>query len=278
MSEQTTSPNQPSWLEKLTQALLGEPRDVEQLLTILRDANQRELITSDDFSMIEAILQFSQLQARDIMIPRGQMVTVNVHDDLSELLPKVLQSGHSRFPVMGTDRDEVVGILHAKNLLRVLDDQSNKFDLKDYVRPTVVVPESKRLNVLLKEFRINRNHLAIVVDEYGAVAGFITIEDILEQIVGEIEDEFDIDEDANIKKHSEERFVLKATTPIDEVNEYFGCDYPTDSFDTIGGYVSHCLGHLPKRNERVKIGEFEFKILLADTRRIRLLQANRRSD
>lgn len=268
----STNNHRRNWLYRLSQALLPEPQDRKQLIDLLRDAEQRDLLNPDTLAMIEAVLQFSEMQVRDIMIPRNQMVVVNENQALESIFTTVIDSGHSRFPVIGDNPDEVVGILHAKDLLRYEKGDAEKFDLNEILRPPVIVPESKRLDVLLKEFRTNRNHMAIVVDEYGGVAGFITIEDILEQIVGDIEDEFDIDEDAYIKKHSERHYIIKAHMPIEEFNEYFN-DTLDDDVDSIGGLVINAFGYLPKRGESITIKRYTFKILNCDNRRIRLLQA-----
>lgn len=265
---------QRSWLSKMRQALLPQPKTQRQLTRLLRGAEQRNLLNADALAMIEAVLQFAEMQVRDIMIPRHQMVIVKEKQPLASLLKTVIESGHSRFPTIDETRDEVIGILHAKDLLRYSTDELDKFDLTEILRPAVVVPESKHLDVLLKEFRTNRNHMAIVVDEYGGIAGFITIEDILEQIVGDIEDEFDIDEDAFVKKHSDLRYIIKAHMPIEEFNDYFKETLDPQEFDTIGGLVTHAFGYLPKRGEIVKIKRYTFKILNCDNRRIRLLQAN----
>jgi magnesium and cobalt transporter len=262
-----------AWLDRLGQLLLGEPRDREQLVLMLREAEQRHLFDGDALAMIEGVLQVSEMQVRDIMIPRSQMAFVPRSAAPEELLPLVVESGHSRFPVIGENRDEVVGILLAKDLLRHFAQQPEQvFNLRDVLRPAVFVPESKHLNVLLKEFRASRNHIAIVVDEYGGVAGMVTIEDVLEQIVGEIEDEHDIDEDLYILKHADNRYTVKALTPVQDFNERLGATFSDDEFDTIGGLVLHSFGHLPRRGEATVIGRFRFKVLRADKRRIHLLQ------
>jgi magnesium and cobalt transporter len=211
------------------------------------------------------------MQVRDIMIPRAQMAVVSREAAPDEILPFIIESGHSRFPVISDNRDEVIGILLAKDLLRHRFDGGTVFDIKDVMRPAVFIPESKRLNVLLKEFRASRNHLAIVVDEYGGVAGMVTIEDVLEQIVGEIEDEHDIDEDTFIRKRNDSNYVLKALTPIEDFNEYFGSHFSDEEFDTIGGRVIQAFGHVPKRGESVTIDSYEFKVLRADNRRVHIL-------
>jgi magnesium and cobalt transporter len=268
-SQSSTFPR--SWVERLSNALLREPKDREQLVELLRDAQRRNLLDAEALGMIESVLQVGEMQVRDIMIPRAQMVVVNRDVTPDVVLPMIIESGHSRFPVISDNRDEVVGILLAKDLLRYRFDADANFDIKDVMRPAVFIPESKRLNVLLKEFRASRNHLAIVVDEYGGVAGMVTIEDVLEQIVGEIEDEHDIDEDTFIRKRSETSYILKALTPVEDFNEYFGANFSDEEFDTIGGCVTQAFGHMPKRGESVSLGHFEFKVLRADNRRVHIL-------
>ncbi len=258
---------------RLKHTLLWKLDSREQLTELLRRVQRDGLIDADALAMIEGVLQVAEMQVRDIMIPRSQMVVLERDSSTQELLPHIIGSGHSRFPVIGESRDEVVGILLAKDLLRYpARDSGNGFNIREVLRPAVFIPESKRLNILLKEFRASRNHMAIVVDEYGGVSGMVTIEDVLEQIVGEIEDEHDIEEEAFIRKHSEMHYSVKALTPIEDFNEAFGTDYPDDEFDTVGGLVIHELGHLPKRGERVTIGHILFKVLRADNRRIHVLQ------
>ena len=264
-----------SWLDRIAQVFGAEPKDRGALLEILRDAEQRGLIDMDALSMIEGILQVSEMQVRDIMIPRAQMVVIERDASLNALLPTVIESGHSRFPVIGEDRDEVVGILLAKDLLRYRCEEEAAFDMRDVMRPPVFIPESKRLNVLLKEFRASRNPLAIVVDEYGGVAGMVTIEDVLEQIVGEIADEHDIEERSTIRRRPDGHYVVKALTPIEDFNEYFGTRLSDESFDTIGGLVAQEFGHVPQRGETVQIGNLLFRVLRADNRRIHLLEVLR---
>jgi magnesium and cobalt transporter len=262
-----------AWLDRLSQALLAEPKDRDQLIHLLREAQRRGLFDVDAQGMIEGVLQVADMHARDIMIPRSQMVVVSRDADPEELIPVAIESGHSRFPVVGDSRDEVVGVLLAKDLLRYsVSKASELFSLRDVLRPAVFVPESKRLNVLLKEFRASRNHLAIVVDEYGGVAGMVTIEDVLEQIVGEIEDEHDIDEDTFIRKYSDTNFTVKALTPIEDFNEYFETEFSDDEFDTIGGLVTHNIGHLPRRGETIILDNFSFHIVNAGNRRIHLMK------
>jgi magnesium and cobalt transporter len=268
-----------SWFERITQALTGEPQDRKELVELLRDSEQRNLIDPDSLAMIEGVMQVSEMHVRDIMIPRSQMTVVERDMPPEEFLPTVLESKHSRFPVIAESRDEVVGILLAKDLLTYFaSSDENKFDIRDVIRTPVFIPESKRLNVLLKEFRAKRNHMAIVVDEYGGVAGLVTIEDVLEQIVGEIEDEYDVDDDTFIMKYSDEHFSVKALTPVDEFNEFFESDLSEDEFDTVGGLVMNAFGHLPSRGESIDIGKFHFTVLRADKRRLHLMQLTLKQD
>lgn len=260
-----------SWFMRLKQFLQVEPRNKEELVSLLRDAKIRSLIDAETLGMIEGVIQFSQMRVRDIMLPKKQMTSISQHDDLNKILETVLSSGHSRFPVTGDSKDDIIGILHAKDLLRFQAKNDDEVDLGDIVRQASFVPESKRLDLLLSEFRSNRNHMALVVDEYGTVNGFVTIEDIIEQIIGDIEDEFDVDEEAYIKSHGDAQYIIKAHTPIEEFNEQLGASFSDDTYDTIGGIVMAGFGYLPKRNESITIDEFEFKIINADSRRIKLL-------
>jgi magnesium and cobalt transporter len=263
----------PSWPDRLKQVLSREPADKAQLLELLRAAHQRELLDADALAMIEGVLQVDDLRVRDIMLPRSQVVVLERDAEPAELLRTIVNSGHSRFPVVGDNPDEVVGIMLAKDLLLyAFERKSEQFNIRDLLRPAVFIPESKRLNVLLKEFRSSRNHMAIVVDEYGGIAGMVTIEDVLEQIVGEIEDEHDVEEEDTIRRHSQMHYTIKALTLIEDFNEYFGTHLEDDEFDTIGGLVVHQIGHLPKRGERIVIGNLLFKILRADNRRVHMLQ------
>ena len=269
-------PNGPvkrSWLARMKQAYLREPANNEQLVELLRGAHRKNLFDVDLLAMLEGVLQVDDMQVRDVMIPRSQVVVLERDASPETLLRTVVESGHSRFPVTGESREEVIGILLAKDLLFYsfgLGD--SHFNVREILRPAVFVPESKRLNVLLKEFRSSRNHMAIVVDEYGGVAGMVTIEDVLEQIVGEIEDEHDVEEEDTIRKHSEFHYTIKALTPVEDFNEYFKTAFSDDEFDTIGGLVVSHIGHLPKRGERVVIGNLLFKVLRADSRRVHMLQ------
>jgi len=261
-----------SLVTRLKKIFESEPKDKAYLVRVLHDAKKRALLDSDALTMIEGVMQVAELRVRDIMIPRAQMVVVERDAPLDEVLAVAIKSAHSRFPVIDDDRTEVVGIMLAKDLLIYCGEKkSPRFNMRDVLRAAVFVPESKRLNVLLKEFRANRNHMAIVVDEYGSAAGLVTIEDVLEQIVGEIEDEHDFDEVGSILKRSEKEFTAKAHTDIEDFNEYFDADLSDNDFDTIGGLVTNALGHLPKRGEQVDIGRFQFKVLRADSRKIHLL-------
>ncbi|MGB5716800.1 MAG: transporter associated domain-containing protein [Gammaproteobacteria bacterium] len=266
-------PAKRSWVSGIKQALTRVPADKEQLLEMLRAAQQASLFDSDALAMFEGVLQVDDMQVRDIMIPRSQVVMLTRDTRPDALLRRIVESGHSRFPVIGDNRDEVVGILLAKDFLLYAFERSDSLlNVRNILRPAIFVPESKRLNVLLKEFRSSRNHMAIVVDEYGGVAGMVTIEDVLEQIVGEIEDEHDVEEEDTIRKHSEVHYTIKALTPVEDFNEYFKLSLSDEEFDTIGGLVVHEIGHLPKRGERVVIGNLLFKILRADSRRVHMLQ------
>ena len=266
-----------SWLRRLVGG--GEPRDRAELVEELREAGRRGLIEADALSMIEGVLEVADLQVRDIMVPRSQMVVLDREDPPEKLLPVIVESGHSRFPVIGEDRDQVVGILLAKDLLRYFGEGgSAEFDMREVLRPAVFVPESKRLNVLLKEFRVSRNHMAIVVDEYGGVSGLVTIEDVIEEIVGDIADEYDIEEDQTIRRDAERQFTVHALARIEDFNEFFGTRFSDEEFDTIGGLVMHQFGRLPKRGEAVTIDGFDFKVLRSDRRRIDLLRVTSPSD
>ncbi len=257
----------------MKQTLSRVPSDNEHLLDLLRAVQKKNLFDTDALAMIEGVLEVDDMQVRDIMIPRSQVVMLERDTGPDVLLRSIVESGHSRFPVIGDSRDEVVGILLAKDLLLYAFERTDgRLNVRDILRPAIFIPESKRLNILLKEFRSSRNHMAIVVDEYGGVAGMVTIEDVLEQIVGEIEDEHDVEEEDTIRKHSEVHYTIKALTPVEDFNEYFEQSLSDEEFDTIGGLVVHQIGHLPKRGERVVIGNLLFKILRADSRRVHMLQ------
>jgi magnesium and cobalt transporter len=269
----TNGSDKHAWVTRIKRALTRLPSDNEQLLDTLRAAQLENLFDTDALAMIEGVLQVDDMQVRDIMIPRSQVVVLARDASPDVLLRTIVESGHSRFPVIGESRDEVVGILLAKDLLLYAFERTDgRLNVRDILRPAIFIPESKRLNVLLKEFRSSRNHMAIVVDEYGGVAGMVTIEDVLEQIVGEIEDEHDVEEEDTIRKHSEVHYTIKALTPVEDFNDYFKLSFSNEEFDTIGGLVVHEIGHLPKRGERVVIGNLLFKILRADSRRVHMLQ------
>src|SRR5216110_848044 len=273
--EDAKSGDKPTLMERLTAMLLREPDDREELLDILRSAFERHLLDADALSMIEGVLSVSETTVRDIMIPRAQMDCVSIDDEPPDFLPLILETKHSRFPVIGESKDDVIGILLAKELLNYYA-RPEGFMLRDTLRPAVFVPESKRLNVLLREFRANRNHIAIVVDEYGGVSGLVTIEDVIEQIVGDIEDEYDFDEaEDNIIPEANGRFRVKAQTEIPDFNEHFGTSFEDEEFDTVGGLVLKGFGRLPKRGEAIMLESFRFRVLRADSRRLHTLQVER---
>ena len=269
----------PGLIERLTSWLSREPDNREELLELLHAAYENNLLDADALAMIEGVMQVSEMQVREIMIPRAQMDVVDINDTPESLLPYVIETAHSRFPAVDGERDNVIGILLAKDLLRMFSEAD--FNLRDHLRPAVFIPESKRLNVLLKEFRASRNHIAIVVDEYGGVAGLVTIEDVLEQIVGDIEDEYDYDEaEDNIiaetgNAGSEPVWRIKAQTEIGDLNQALGGSFADDEFDTVGGLVTHAFGRVPKRGEGIEIGAFRFHVLRADSRRLHTLRVER---
>jgi magnesium and cobalt transporter len=265
------------WIERLLALVQREPATREQLFDVLTEAKERELLDQDALDTIQRVIQVSELRVRDVMVAGSQAVMIDRNQTPEELLPIVIESGHSRFPVTDGERDKVIGILHAKDLLRHFHEAGDeRFQWRDMLRPAVFIPESKRLNVLLAEFRANRNHMAIVVDEYGGVAGLITIEDVLEQIVGEIEDEYDIDEEASmIMQRNENEYIVKAVLPIEDFNEYFDAHIDDGEIDTVGGLVINALGRVPKRGESADAGGFRFEVLNADSRRVHLLRAIR---
>ncbi len=271
--QSSIDPRPRSWIDKITQVFSDEPTDTQSLLELLRNAEQDQVLDADALSIIEGALQVSSMQVRDIMIPRSQVVMLPAKAPTSELVETVINASHSRFPVIGENVDNVMGILLAKDLLPLaLSDNPDKLKIKDIVRPATFVPESKRLNVLLKEFRGSRQHMAIVIDEYGSVCGVVTIEDVLEQIVGEIEDEYDVDDESYIKKFDEDNHIVKAITPVDEFNEYFETDFNDQESSTIGGIVLHQFGHIPERGETISIGPFLVTVLNADSRQIKLIK------
>ncbi|MDA6066373.1 MULTISPECIES: CNNM family magnesium/cobalt transport protein CorC [Idiomarina] len=271
-----------SWAAKLLQVFAGEPKSREELVDLIQDAEDRDLIDNDTREMIEGVLDVAELKVRDIMIPRSQMVTIDIHQGVDEFLPIVIDSQHSRYPVVTDNKDHVEGILLAKDLLSYGFNMTEEvFSLEKVMRPAVIVPESKRVDVLLKEFRSNRYHMAIVVDEYGGVSGLVTIEDILEEIVGEIEDETDAqgdDDKNNIRRLSQSRYSIKALTTIEDFNQYFNTNFSDEEHDTVGGLVAHGFGHLPQAGEEVTLGNMTFRVTNADKRRIQQLQVSLNSD
>src|SRR6185437_3658850 len=264
------------WLKRLTQTFAAEPQDRQQLIEILREARTRGLLDADALPMLEGVLAVSELHVREIMVPRAQMVFVRRDDPVSRILPTVVESGHSRFPVMDEDRDDIVGILLAKDLLRLCggEEARERFDIREFMRPPVFVPEAKRLNVLLKEFRGSRNHMAIVVDEYSGVAGLVTIEDVIEQIVGDIDDEFDVEDDQNIRREGERQFSVRGRTRIAEFNQYFNVELSEEEFDTIAGLVMKQFGRMPRRGESVSLAGLELRVTRASRRRIDTLRVS----
>ena len=275
MSNHGAPEDKPSLLERLSSFLTREPEDRQELLALLHGAYERRLLDADALSMIEGVLSVSETTVRDIMIPRAQMDCVSIDDEPPDFIALILDTKHSRFPVIGESKDDVVGILLAKELLNYYAN-SEAFNLRETLRPAVFVPESKRLNVLLREFRANRNHIAIVVDEYGGVSGLVTIEDVLEQIVGDIEDEYDFDEsEDNIIPEADGRFRVKAQTEIADFNAQFGTSFEDEQFDTVGGLLLKSFGRLPKRGEATTVGGFRFRVLRADSRRLLTLHVER---
>ena len=283
MSDETpqssSSSTHKSFLNKMLQAFTLEPKNKEDLVEVLKDAQDRELINPETQLMIEGVLEVAEMRVRDIMIPRSQMVTIERDQSLEEFLPIILESGHSRFPVINDDIDHIDGILLAKDLLAFAFNQStDKFSLQDVIRPAIIIPESKKVEPLLQEFRSKRYHMAVVVDEYGGVSGVITIEDILEQIVGEIEDETDDEIEEDIKHLAGSVYLVKALTELSDFNEYFKCSFDKDDADTIGGIMLHQFGHMPKKGETITIGQLEFKVLVGDNRRLQTLQVTTPKD
>ena len=271
MSEDRSSNGQKSWLGKLTQAFAHEPKNRQQLLELLREAHQNKLLDSEALTIVEGAIQVADLQVRDIMVPRSQMISIKASQSPREFLPAVIDAAHSRYPVIGESHDDVLGILLAKDLLPlILKENGDSFNIKDLLRPATFVPESKRLNVLLREFRANHNHMAIVIDEYGGVAGLVTIEDVLEQIVGQIDDEHDEAEDhtAQIAIQADGRYVVDALTAIEDFNESFGADFSDDDYDTIGGLVTEAIGHLPEIGDELTLDRFVFRVARANARRV----------
>ncbi len=279
-------PSPRGWLDKLVQLIAGEPRNREDLLETLETAQERGLLDHGALAMIEGVLELHELRARDLMIPRGQMAVLEHSMGFDELLQRMLESGHSRYPVIGEDRDEVLGLLLVKDLLHLIpkthndaqdDESQGEFDIAPYLRPALFVPESKRIDALLAELRASRNHMALVIDEYGGIAGLVTIEDILEEIVGAIDDEHDVAEDVLIRAAGNDRYIVHALTPIDEFNTATGAALSDADFDTIGGLVTHAIGHLPQRDEVIELEGFKFRVISADRRRLHRLRVTRLS-
>ena len=264
-----------TWIEKIGKAFSNQPRNRYELITLLKEACEHSIVDADALAMMEGAIKVSETQVRDAMIPRSQMIVVHNDSELDEFLPQILESGHSRFPVIGEDKDEVVGILLAKDLLPHLASGGEQFDLAETIRTAVVIPESKRLNLLLRDFRSSRNHMAIVVDEYGGVSGLITIEDVLEEIVGEIDDEYDEQEEALILPLDGNRYQVQALTPIDDLNEMFDSDLSNDDYGTVGGLLLAEFGRVPEYGDMVVLdNRFEFRVTQADNRRIITLEMN----
>ena len=278
MSDESSDGGSRSLLDRIAHAIGGEPQNLDEIQELMRDAQQREIIDLDTLQMVLGVFQVVNDRVRDIMIPRAQMVVVERDMAMEELISVIVESGHSRFPVIGEDKDDVVGVLLAKDVLKYAATPDGKsFDIENLIRTAVFTPESKRLNILLKDFRSNRNHMAIVFDEYGGVAGLVTIEDVLEEIVGEIDDEHDADEDLNIRDHGDGRYSVRALTPIEEFNDTLKSDFSDDEFDTIGGLLMKQIGHMPKPGESAELGSFHFKVLAADSRRIHLVQVTHKT-
>lgn len=262
-----------SWLSRLGLSLLGKSMERDDIIKILRSATERQLIDRDALDMIEGVFQVSTMQVRDIMVPRSQMVVLERDVSPEDFLPVMNEHGYSRYPVIKEDRDDVIGVLLAKDLLRYFEsDQQQRFVFKDILRQAVFVPESKRLNVLLADFRANRNHMALVMNEYGGVAGLVTIEDVLEQIVGDIQDEFDYDEDDSMIRKIDDGFIVKALTPLEDFNNYFKCVFQQGDTETIGGLITNAFSYLPERGESIAVNGFHFTVLHCDSRRINLLK------
>ena len=271
--QSSIDPRPKSWIDKIAQVFSDEPTDTKSLLELLRNAEQDQLLDADALTIIEGALQVSSLQVRDIMIPRSQVVNVPAKLSPNDIIHLVTKASHSRFPVTGETVDDVMGILLAKDLLPlILNSQIEELDIKNIVRPATFVPENRRLNIMLKEFRETRQHMAIVIDEYGSVSGVVTIEDVLEQIVGESEDEYDVDDESYIKKFDDENHIVKAITPMDEFNEYFGTKFTDQEFTTVGGLVLQQIGHIPERGETINIGPFLITVLNSDSRQIKLIK------
>ena len=260
------------WLERISDAFNSKPKNLKQLVDLLKNLQSSQLIGAEELFMIEGVLQVSDMQVRDIMIPRGQMTVLEHSSSFADIIKIITESGHSRFPVIDDDKDDIVGILLAKDLLQIPVGNSDHFEFNDYIRPASFVPESKRLNVLLKEFRQNRSHLAMIVDEYGGVSGLVTIEDVLEQIVGKIDDEHDEADEVDIQLHGVNHYSVRALTPLQDFNEYFRTEFNSDDVETIGGFLLGHIGHLPDRGESITLQNITFKVLNADSRQVHLYQ------
>ena len=265
-------PDDISWIDKLQKLFTKSPKTREDINEILEQAKEDQLLDGDELELIEGAMEVGDMQVREVMIPRSNMITVSVDEKPEQFLPTVIKSGHSRFPIIGETNDDILGILHAKDLLPLILEDNEEFDISKYIREVHQVPESKRLSKLLNDFRTTRSHMALVIDEYGGISGLITIEDVLEEIVGEIEDEFDTEEDAPIKKLGENDYIINALIPIEDFNTEFDCKLDDRDFDTIAGLVTHQLGHVPQRNEQVEIDKFTFRVVHSDKRRIHLLR------
>jgi magnesium and cobalt transporter len=272
-SQNSDGPSRKTFFERIGQIFQGDPKDKQELVEVIRDSEVNDLIDHDTRDMLEGVIQIADMRVRDIMIPRSQMVTIDKSDPLDKLIALITNAQHSRYPIVSEDKDHVEGILLAKDLLKYLGSQSTPFDMKEVTRPAVVVPESKRVDRLLKEFREERYHMAIVVDEFGGVSGLVTIEDILEEIVGDIEDETDEEEQKVIRQLSKHTFSVNALTTIEDFNEHFNTNFSDEEIDTVGGLVMTAFGHLPERGELVVIDELQFKVTNSDNRRIIQLQA-----
>lgn len=271
--ERTNEPEEKSWLDKISQLFSSEPKSRDDLLDVLKVAENNDVIDSDVLRIINGAMQVSEMQVREIMVPRTQMTVIKAGQPFNDMLDLIVKTAHSRYPVIGETMDEVLGILLAKDLLPLVSqNNTDNFDITTLLRSATVVPESKRLNVLLREFRENRNHMAMVIDEYGGVAGLVTIEDVLEEIVGDIEDEHDVAQDTYIKKLAENDYIIKALTPIEDFNETFKADFSDEEFDTIGGIILQQFGHMPRRNEMATVNGYQFKVLNADNRQVHLLR------
>ncbi len=275
MSDDNSNGGHKSWLDKLAQAFNHEPKTRQELFALLREANRNNLLDDDALGIVEGAMEIDELKVRDIMIPRSQMKCIQIDQTPEEFLPAVIDAAHSRYPVIGENTDEVLGILLAKDLLPLVLGRPDNFNLRQLLRPCTFVPESKRLNVLLKEFRANHNHMAIVIDEYGGVDGLVTIEDVLEQIVGDIEDEHDSEDDNFIRQLPTGDYVVKALTPVEDFNEFFKSGFSEDDYDTIGGVVMSAFGHLPKRNETIELEKWRFRVVNSDSRRLHLLRVSK---